>query len=208
MSAHFHALPLVPDRWPDFETVMGPQGACYGCWCTYFRLPAAIRKTMNGQEKKQEMRARVEAGPAPGLIGYLDGQPAAWVQVGPRADVPNWNSPRTVSRPLVPEDADDPAIWAVSCFFIVSRQRGKGLSHAMLDAATGFARNNGARIMEACPIDRTKQSKSVSLYVGPTAVFKKAGFEQVALRKEGRPLMRLDLDSVQSCAGGTGASAI
>lgn len=187
---------------------MGPQGACYGCWCTYFRLPAALRKTMNGEEKKQHMRARIASGQPPGLIGYLGGQPVAWVQVGPRADVPNWNSPRTVSRPLEPEDADDPAIWAVSCFFIVSRQRGKGLSHAMLESAKGFARDNGARLLEACPIDRTKQSKSVGLYVGPTAVFRRAGFRQVALRKEGRPLMRLDLDSAQPCGSGEGPAAI
>ncbi|MCA1970648.1 MAG: GNAT family N-acetyltransferase, partial [Rhizobium sp.] len=46
---------------------------------------------------------------------------------------------------------------------------------------------------EACPIDRTKQSKSVGLYVGPTRIFRAAGFEEVALRKEGRPLMRLAL---------------
>ena len=208
MSGQFHALPLVPELWQDFETVMGPQGACYGCWCTYFRLPPALRKTMNGAQKKQVMRARVAAGPPPGLIGYLDGEPVAWLQVGPRADVPNWNSPRTVSRPLLPEDADDPAIWAVSCFFVVSRQRGKGLSHTMLESAKGFARDHGARILEACPIDHTKQSKSVGLYVGPTAVFKKAGFEQVALRKEGRPLMRLDLGSIQACLDGGAPAAI
>jgi predicted GNAT family acetyltransferase len=189
----FHALPLTADRWADFETVFGPQGACYGCWCTHLRIPSAERKLMDGDAKKAFMHARVDAGAPPGILGYLDGNPVAWVQVGPRADVPNWNSQKTVSRPLDEADAADDRIWAVSCFFLVSRQRGKGLSHRMLSEAIVFAERNGARLLEACPIDRTKQSKSVSLCVGSTRIFEAAGFSEVARRKDGRPLMRLVL---------------
>ncbi|MBW8790869.1 MAG: GNAT family N-acetyltransferase, partial [Rhizobium leguminosarum] len=50
-----------------------------------------------------------------------------------------------------------------------------------------------ARMLEACPIDHVKQSKSVTLCVGSTAVFEVAGFETVAPRKDGRPLMLLEL---------------
>ncbi|MFA7414866.1 MAG: GNAT family N-acetyltransferase [Rhizobium sp.] len=193
MTDQFNAKPLTPDRWEDFEAVMGPRGACFDCWCTHFRLSPADRRTYGGDEKKEYMHDRVRTGSPPGLIGYLDGRPVAWVQVGPRADVPNWNSPRTVSRPLDDKDATDPGVWAISCFFIVSARRGRGLTHRMLDAAIRQARDNGAIAVEACPIDRTKQSKSVTLYVGSTRIFTAAGFEEVALRKEGRPLMRLFL---------------
>lgn len=189
----FHARPLTPDRWRDFETLFGPQGACYGCWCTHFRIPSDRRKTMDGDDKKAFMQARVDHGPPPGLLGYLDDAPVAWVQVGPRAELPGWNSPRTVSRPLDEADADDPGVWAVSCFFMASRQRGKGISHRMLSEAIVYAGQSGARLLEACPIDRTKQSKSVGLYVGSTRIFEAAGFEEVARRKGGRPLMRLVL---------------
>lgn len=193
MNAPFHAQPLTADRWDDFETVMGPRGACYDCWCTYFRLSPAERKSFAGSEKKDFMQQRVSAGPAPGLIGYLGDRPVGWVQVGPRADVPNWNSPRTVSRPLEEADVEDERVWAVSCFFIVSRERGHGLSHRMLGAAVAHARAAGARVIDACPIERTKQSKSVGLYVGSRRIFEAAGFSEVALRKEGRPLVRLVL---------------
>jgi predicted GNAT family acetyltransferase len=189
----FKALPLTADRWGDFEQVFGPQGACYGCWCTYFRITTDQRKLMDGDAKKAFMRARVDRGPPPGLLGYLEGSPVAWVQVGPRAELPQWNSPKTVSRPLDPGDAEDPAVWAVSCFFMLSKQRGRGLSHRMLSEAIVFAENNDARVLEACPIDRTKQSKSVGLYVGSTRIFEAAGFSEVARRKDGRPLMRLAL---------------
>lgn len=191
----FRAMPLTPDRWADFETVFGPQGACYGCWCTHFRIPTQQRKLMDGDAKKTYMHARVEAGPPPGLLGYLGETPIAWVQVGPRSELPQWNSPKTVSRPLDPADADDPSVWAVSCFFMASRQRGKGLSHRMLSEAIVFAGRNGAHVLEACPIDRTKQSKSVGLYVGSTRIFEAAGFSEVARRKDGRPLMQLRLTS-------------
>ncbi|HLP68437.1 MAG TPA: GNAT family N-acetyltransferase [Rhizobium sp.] len=193
MNERFHAQPLTADRWGDFEAVMGPRGACYDCWCTYFRLVPAERKSFAGSEKKNFMHRRVSAGPAPGVIGYLGDRPVGWVQVGPRADVPNWNSPRTVSRPLVEADASDPTVWAVSCFFIVSKERGKGLSHKMLGAAVAHARSAAARVIDACPIERTKQSKSVGLYVGSRRIFEAAGFAEVESRKEGRPLMRLVL---------------
>lgn len=193
MQRDFFARPLTPDFWPDFETVMGPQGACYGCWCTYFRMPAPERQKASAAEKKAFIRARVGRESPPGIIGYIDGEPFGWVQVGPRSDVPNWNSPRTVSRPLEEADAKDPLIWAVSCFMMTNKRRGLGLSHALLGAAVDFARKSGARLIEACPMERAKQSKSVSLFVGPANIFAAAGFREVALRKAGRPLMRLVL---------------
>ncbi|WP_117193945.1 GNAT family N-acetyltransferase [Rhizobium terrae] len=189
----FTAYPLTPDRWDDFKTLFGPSGACYGCWCTYFRMPAAERKVLDGEAKKAFIHRRIEAGPPPGVLGYLDGRPIAWVQVGPRSDVPQWNSPRTVSRPLDPADAEDPSVWAVSCFFIGARHRGKGASHDILGAAVRFAREGGARVLEGCPMERAKQSKSLGLYVGSLRIFEAAGFKEVARRKDGRPLMRLEL---------------
>lgn len=185
--------PLTPDRWGDFETLFGPTGACYGCWCTYFRIPTSQRKTMDGAAKKQFIEERIAAGPPPGLLGYIDEHPVAWVQVGPRSELPQWNSPKTVSRPLEPADAEDGSVWAVSCFFMSSRDRGKGYSHRMLSEAVNFAKSSGARLLEGCPIERTKQSKSVGLYVGSQRIFEAAGFSEIAKRKDGRPLMRLVL---------------
>jgi predicted GNAT family acetyltransferase len=186
-------LALTPDRWGDFETLFGPSGACYGCRCTYLRIPTSERKLMDGEAKKQFMKGRVVAGSPPGILGYIGERPVAWAQVGPRAELPKWNSLKTVSRPTDPEDAADPSVWAVSCFFMSARDRGKGYSHKMLSAAVEYARISGARIVEGCPIERTKQSKSVGLCVGSLRIFEAAGFSEVAKRKEGRPLMRLIL---------------
>jgi predicted GNAT family acetyltransferase len=94
---------------------------------------------------------------------------------------------------MVEADESDPGVWAVSCFFTALKRRGNGYSHPMLAAAIAFARAGGARVLEACPMDQAKRSKSIGLFVGSTRVFEAAGFDKMAERKEGRPLMRLVL---------------
>lgn len=182
--------PLTPDLWPSFEDLFGKQGACYGCWCTYFRLPPAARKANDSSRKKGIIRERIEIGPPPGLLAFEDGQAVGWMQIGPRADVPEWNNAGRGSAPIEPGDAADPAMWAISCFFLRRTARGKGLTHALVQEGLAFARENRARIVEACPIDHSKGSHSVGLFVGSTRVFEKAGFSRLVERKAGRPLMR------------------
>ena len=186
-------LPLTADRWPDFEDLFGRQGACYGCWCTHFRLPPAVRRDNDRARNKDHIFARIMAGPAPGLLAYAAGRPVGWMQIGPRADVPEWNNAGRVSAPVDPNDAADPSVWAISCFFLRTSARGKGLTHRMVSAGLDFARAGGARLVEACPIDQSKDSRSIGLFVGSTRVFEKAGFEPAITRKSGRPLMRLAL---------------
>jgi predicted GNAT family acetyltransferase len=182
--------PATRDAWPALKTLFGPQGACYGCWCSYFRLEPKQREALGRNEKEALLKQATAAPLPPGLIGFEDGEPVGWVQVTPRAHVPRWNTSRTVSRPLEGEDPLDQGLWAVSCFFIAKHKRGEGLSHALLQAAVAHAGAQGARVVEACPIVRAKHSKSVGMFVGSAAIFEKAGFVVVAERKAGRPLMR------------------
>ena len=182
--------PLTSDFWPAFEDLFGKQGACYGCWCTHFRLPPATRRENNRERNKEHIKARIERGPPPGLLAFEGGQALGWMQVGPRADVPEWNNAGRGSAPLDPTDASDPAVWAISCFFLRTKARGRGLTHRLVEAGLAFARENKARIVEACPMDLSRDSRSIGLFVGSSRVFEKAGFERIVERKAGRPLMR------------------
>lgn len=186
-------LPLTPDLWPQFEDLFGKQGACYGCWCTYFRLPPAARRQSSRERNKDHIKARIEAGPPPGVLAFDAGQAVGWMQIGPRADVPEFNNAGRGSAPLDSDDASDPRVWAISCFFIRNKARGQGLTHQLVGAGIDFARQSGARLLEACPMDQSKASRSVGLFVGSTRVFENAGFSRAAERKPGRPLMRLEL---------------
>ncbi|MER9472798.1 GNAT family N-acetyltransferase [Mesorhizobium sp. M0520] len=185
--------PLVPELWADFEDLFGRQGACYGCWCTHFRLSPAARRASNRERNKDHIKARIEAGPPPGLLAFEGGQAVGWMQIGPRADVPECHHQGRGSAPIAPADASDPGVWAISCFFIRTKARGKGLSHRLVQGGIEFARQNGARLIEACPIDLSKDSRSIGLFVGSSRVFEKAGFQRLVERKPGRPLMRLVL---------------
>jgi predicted GNAT family acetyltransferase len=185
--------PVTGGLWPDFEDLFGKQGACYGCWCTHFRLPPAVRRENDRERNKDHIKARIEAGPPPGLLAFENGKAIGWMQIGPRADVPEWNNAGRGSAPLDPADSQDAGVWAISCFFIRLKARGQGITHRLVDGGIAFARDNGARLVEACPMDLSKDSRSIGLYVGSSRVFEKAGFERVVERKAGRPLMRLVL---------------
>ena len=90
--------PLTPSRWTDLEIVFGDgRGVCGRCWCMYWRMPRRDFEASIGAGTRQLFRARVEAGPPPGLLAYRDGAPVGWVQVGPRADVPGWNGLRSLT---------------------------------------------------------------------------------------------------------------
>jgi GNAT superfamily N-acetyltransferase len=186
----FEVRPATGDIWPELEALFGPQGACYGCWCSHFRVAPKLRQAMDRDERKALLKAATGAPLPPGLIAFEEDRPVGWVQVTPRSHVPRWNTNRTVSRPLDSDDPEDPGLWAISCFFVTSRRRGQGLSHALVEAAVAHAASSGARIVEACPIARAKHSRSPGLFTGSVAVFQKAGFSVVAERKPGRPLMR------------------
>jgi predicted GNAT family acetyltransferase len=185
--------PVTGGLWPDFEDLFGRQGACYGCWCTHFRMPPAVRRENDRQRNREHIKARIETGPPPGLLAFDDENAVGWMQIGPRADVPEWNNAGRGSAPLDAAEALDPAVWAISCFFIRSKARGKGLTHRLVEGGVAFARENGARVVEACPMALSDDSRSIGLFVGSSRVFERAGFERMVERKAGRPLMRLVL---------------
>ena len=62
---------------------------------------------------------------------------------------------------------------------------------ALVKGGLAFAKANGARIVEACPIDG--KTGNVDAYVGLISVFERAKFKEVARRKSNRPLMRRSL---------------
>jgi predicted GNAT family acetyltransferase len=186
-------VPLTPELWPSLEALFGKNGACGGCWCMYWRWPRKDYDAKRGASAKRAFKARVSEGPPPGVIASADDQAVGWLQIGPRGDAPQWNTPKRVSAPLEEGAADDARVWAATCFFVKAGHRRQGITDALLKAGVAFAKRNGARVIEACPIDVEGRTDTTSLYVGRMSVFARAGFEEVARRKPTRPLMRLAL---------------
>lgn len=196
MGGGIEVGPLTPERWDDVVAVFGGgRGVCSQCWCMYWRLPRQQFERSLGETNRELFRQRVAEGPPPGLVASRDGQPVGWVQVGPRADVPNWNGPRRVTAPTPEAPADDPGVWGISCFAVRAGFRRQGVSVALLDGAIDWARTHGARVLDACPVDATEKRPTISIYHGVASIFRRAGFREVARRRHDRPLMRLDLDA-------------
>lgn len=188
--------PLTADRWEDLVAVFGGgdgKGDCGRCWCMWWRLPRPDFVDGLSKKNKAAFRKRVKAGPPPGLIAYDYDTAVGWVQVGSRKDIPNWNAPRRLTAPLDPGDASDSNAWAISCFVVRAGYRRRGYLGGLLDAAIDWARRNGARVLDACPVDTTERRPASALYHGLASAFRERGFVELARRRADRPLMRLEL---------------
>lgn len=159
----------------------------------YWRMPRRDFEASIGAETRALFRARVEAGPPPGLVAYRDGEPVGWVQVGPRADVPGWNGSRRLTAPAPGASADDPRVWGISYFVTKAGRRRQGIATALLAGAIDWARDQGARVLDACPVEVDVKRPTTSLYHGVASTFRRVGFHEVARRRPDRPLMRLEL---------------
>ena len=72
------------------------------------------------------------------------------------------------------EDEADESVWAVTCLFTRAGFRRRGISRALASAAVGFARERGARALEAHPMT-TKDALLEELHPGTAATFAAAG---------------------------------
>jgi GNAT superfamily N-acetyltransferase len=113
--------------------------------------------------------------------------PVAWVSLGPRDDFPK------LRRSLIMKPVDDLPVWSIVCFFVDRDTRGRGLAARMLDEAIDFARSQGARLIEAYPVDADTQRDPDSMFFGAKSMYDRAGFREVARRKPARAVVRRPL---------------
>ncbi|HKB03082.1 MAG TPA: GNAT family N-acetyltransferase [Gemmataceae bacterium] len=185
MPTKLFCHPLTPDRWADLETLFGPRGACAGCWCTFWRRPRSEYDRHKGDGNRRFMLKVVEAGPPPGILGYLDGEPVGWCAVAPRKDYPRLVGSRILSP------VDDTPVWSVSCLFVRKDQRRKGVSVRLLRAAVEHVKGQGGAVVEGYPVEpKSDDVRDTFVWHGLASAFRAAGFREVARRSETRPIMR------------------
>jgi GNAT superfamily N-acetyltransferase len=134
-----------------------------------------------------------EAEATSGLVGYVDGEPAGWVAVEPRTAYPKLRGLR-VPWTGRDEDKDDDGVWAVTCFVVRKGYRGRGLTYLLAEATIDYARERGARALEAYPmiVPPGKVITWGELHVGARQVFEDAGFREVNHPTLRRVVMRID----------------
>lgn len=179
--------PVGPERWGDFENLFGANGACAGCWCMWWRETRGEYSQFSGEGNKQRMREIILAGRVPGLIAYLDDLPVGWVSVAPREEFPSLDRSRVAKR------VDERPVWSLVCFFIRKGYRRQGLTGALIRAAAAYAREQGAEVLEAYPVEHESKVNGSGEFTGFASTFRRAGFVEAARRSEKRPVMRLEL---------------
>ncbi|HTL25989.1 MAG TPA: GNAT family N-acetyltransferase [Burkholderiales bacterium] len=166
--------PATSARWKDLETLFGPNGACAGCWCMWFRLPRREWTAAKGEGNRRALRRLVGRRVAPGILAYEGGKPVGWVAFAPRAEYVRL----AASRNLKPLDARP--VWSVSCFFVARSHRGKGLMTQLIEAAADYARKRGATLLEGYPSDPRRRTADTFIYTGTLGAFERAGFKVAA----------------------------
>jgi len=163
------------ERFDDVATMLGPKKPdATVCWCLSHRLDAKTNRSLMGPARGEYVRELCGRDVAPGVLAYDDGEVAGWAAVAPRSELPFARSRK------IPH-VDDLPVWSVWCIRVRSGHRGKGISHALLAGAVGYARSQGAPAVEGYPVDNQGQKVDLTMaYVGTRGLFEKAGFTKAA----------------------------
>ena len=176
--------PVTPERWRDLARLFGSKGACMGCWCMFYRLPFKEWSRRRGQSNRRALYRIVKSGRVPGLLGFVGREPVSWCCLGPREEFPVLDQHQVWAR------IDDRPVWSVVCFFTRRGFRRQGLAEKVLRAAVGYARRQGARILEGYPTEPDQPRADMFVWTGVASAFRRAGFRLVARRGRTRVMRR------------------
>ncbi len=156
-------VPVARDNWSDFEEFFQSVGILCYCWCMAWRMTNEERKQGDSSAYRKElMKQRVWAGIPVGLLARAGDEVIGWCSV----------APRETYRRLGGDDSLD-HVWSVTCFYIKPAYRGKGLISQMIGQAKEYAKQSGARYLEAYPVKPDSPSYRFMGFVGS---FERAGF--------------------------------
>ena len=174
-------LPVTRERWPDLQRLFQASadeelGNPSRCWCMEMRLrdPARWRAQAGepgGEPNRKAMEALVQSGDTPGILAYEGAEPVGWCSVSPREQL--------VALPEAyrSQQARNPRVWSVACFYVPETQRGKGLIKGLLGAAVRYAIRAGAQVVEGYPVTPEFFGDGAA---GSVPIFEEAGFIEVA----------------------------
>ncbi|HEU5318392.1 MAG TPA: GNAT family N-acetyltransferase [Chloroflexota bacterium] len=196
-------VPVTRARWADLETLFGPNGACAGCWCMWWRLTAGEYTLSKGRPNRDALRGIVEASDPPGLLAYDGDTPIGWLAIAPREDYPRWtktNAAKESDRALRERGIEPPrGVWAATCFYVARSARRRGVTVALLEAAVRHARRHGAKVIEGFPlVPRSGTVPAAFAWTGFLSAFAAAGFEEVGRPSAGKRVMHYYLGTSSS----------
>jgi len=173
-------VPVTAELWPALADLFQQGGDPKRCWCMYWRVRGGDWATFTAMRNRALLADLVQrAERPPGLIALdPEGRAVGWVSVAPREDYARLERSRVLAR------VDERPVWSVVCFVVARAMRRMGVARALLDAAAAYARERGAALLEAYPVETAgEQTQAAWLYTGTTGMFEAAGFERIATRQ-------------------------
>ena len=186
---------LTPKDWPVVERLFGSNGACGGCWCMSWRVPRGgkLWDESKGDPNKRAFKNLLTKGKVFGALAFADDEPIGWCCVGPRGDFPRLERVKALATSWERDT------WSVTCFYIKSKWRRKGVATALLAEATKVARKHGAKELEAYPVKPyTNHVPGAFAWTGVPVLFEKHRFVDVTPPGNSRPIYRKALRAVRS----------
>lgn len=86
---------------------------------------------------------------------------------------------------------DEQTVGFITCLFLRKAARGQGLMTELARGTAAWAKQQGAKIVEAYPTENPRPLPGTFLWTGIASGFARAGFKEVARRSRHRPMMRL-----------------
>ena len=194
MTADLEIRPLTRERWGELAALFGQGGDPKWCWCAFYRVRSVDFRSATADSNRRVLEEAVATtaaeGRAPGLLAYRGGEAVGWVSLGPRDDYERLRH----SKVLAP--IDERPVWSIVCFVVARSARGQGVARALLDGAMDYAREHGATLLEAYPVDTGGgRVPAATAYKGTVGMFEGAGFTVAERRRANassaaRPIMR------------------
>lgn len=159
----------------DVATLVGPKKPTSNvCFCLSYRIGSKENTSLRGPARADRVRELCEHDPPPGVIAYLDGEPAGWAALHPRAET-------SFARNRLIPHVDDLEVWSLWCFRVRPGYRKQGIMHALIEGAVVYASERGAPAIEGYPVDNGNARVNLTMaYVGTRRLFEEAGFAKAA----------------------------
>jgi GNAT superfamily N-acetyltransferase len=155
----------------------------HGCFCQYWHFAGDKNdwqlRCADAAENQRSMRAQAAAN-SPEMHGFValsDNQVIGWLKLTEAQHLSKLYEQR-LYRGLPCFEGDRQGVYTVGCVLVSEERRRSGVARSLLQHAVSWAREHGAKAIEAFP-HRAALPHPAGLWLGPYALYQQLGFQTV-----------------------------
>ncbi|MCL5874803.1 MAG: GNAT family N-acetyltransferase [Candidatus Thermoplasmatota archaeon] len=187
---------LNASSWPAFEEFFNKyNGVQNSCWCVYYHKgvqPLRVPKKDKAEHNRNLKRRLVEGGKSRSVLVFKSGKVVASCQYGTFEELPRIENAARYASVKLKEGNENR--WRITCFFVDTPERHKGLAKLALDGALDRIARNGGGLVEAYPV--TKRN-TVEVWFGSVGMFVERGFKIVSEFGKSNVLVRKMIEPIE-----------